>query len=113
MRHSTIHLMMDAYGHLMHDADTEAVQRVAALVSGSKTVANQRTAPQEDGKCFWRNGGWGRNRTGVHGFACSDLRKVHILSVYDDESDDTTVAISLVPFHGDCLACNQTRQVLP
>jgi len=32
MGHSTIRVTMDVYGHLMHDADNETVEKVAALV---------------------------------------------------------------------------------
>ncbi len=39
MGHSTIRVTMDVYGHLMHDADNEAAEKVAALIGGSKTVA--------------------------------------------------------------------------
>ncbi len=51
MVHSTIRVTMDVYGHLMHDADNEATEKLTALVlDGSKTVATQdavsRKAPQ-------------------------------------------------------------------
>lgn len=58
--HSTIRITMDTYGHLMHDAENEAVERVAALVSGSKTVANESEVSQEDRKCLQEMEGWGR-----------------------------------------------------
>lgn len=36
-RHSSIKITMDMYGHLMHEADNDAAQKIAALVfSGSK-----------------------------------------------------------------------------
>ncbi len=34
MGHSTIRVTMDVYGHLMHDADKEATEKLAALVLG-------------------------------------------------------------------------------
>jgi hypothetical protein len=43
MGHSTIRVTMDVYGHLMHDADNEAAERLAALLRGSKTVATTRS----------------------------------------------------------------------
>ena len=44
---------------------------------------------------------------------CLDLRKVHIVSVYDDESHNPPVTIPLGPFHGDCLAYDKTRPMCP
>ena len=39
MGHSTIRITLDVYGHLMHDADNDAAQKVSHLLSGGKTVA--------------------------------------------------------------------------
>ena len=53
MGHSIIRVTMDVYGHLMHDADNEVTEKLAALVlGGSKMVATGHAASQEDGKCL-------------------------------------------------------------
>ena len=42
MGHSTIRITMDVSGHLMHDADNAATEKLAApVLGGSKTVATQ------------------------------------------------------------------------
>ncbi len=70
MGHSTIRVTMDVYAHTMQDTDNEATEKLAAIVfGGSKTVATGDAASQEASQVLERNGGWGRNRTGVHGFA--------------------------------------------
>ena len=67
---------MDVYGHLIHDAEKAATEKLAALVlGGSKTVATQDAVSQKSAASTRVNGGWGRNRTGVHGFAVSQKTK--------------------------------------
>ncbi len=42
---------MDVYGHIMQDMDNEATERLAAFVlGGSKTVATEDAASQENRK---------------------------------------------------------------
>jgi hypothetical protein len=48
--HSTIRVTMDMYDHLMRDADNEALEKLAALIGGSKTVVAQDAASQKDTK---------------------------------------------------------------
>jgi len=51
MGHSTIRVTMDVYGHLMHDPDNEATEKLAAFVlGGSKTVATEESPSQKGRK---------------------------------------------------------------
>ncbi len=59
MGHSTIRVTMDDYGHLIHDPDNEATERLAAFVlGGSKTVATEYAASRGGRKDLkrWRLG---------------------------------------------------------
>jgi integrase len=64
MGHSSIKITMDTYGHLMHETDSDAAEKIAeAVASGSNLVATAECQPADLTQVTEWNGAGNRSRT--------------------------------------------------